>query len=117
MTRERMREETELRIPSEPFAILAFGLAIAGMGTVLIRRKGPVNAVVFWIASAGSGSLVLLGLSPTLRGLGFNQADVEIGFWLALAAFVAAAVWNAVLIRRSRASPAPPEPAPASPSP
>ena len=101
--------QAKVRIPPEPFAILALVLAIAGAGTAFIRREQMMNSMACAFAVAGAGSLFLLTLSPTLRGLGFTKTKIEIGYWLAMLGFALTAGLNAALIVRSRSSSPAPE--------
>jgi hypothetical protein len=106
-TEPRLPSDPDFRVPPEPFAVLALVLAIVGVGTVFLRRERSRNSEACAVAVAGAVSLLLLALSPTLRVLGFVEIKVEIGYWLAMLGFAAAAGWHAALVARS--SPPAPE--------
>lgn len=71
--------EPEFTIPAEPFAAIALVAALVGLSLVFIRvtRTRLLGASI--AGTAGAASLLLLGLSPTLRALGLNAVTLLYG--------------------------------------
>lgn len=94
--------EPEFTIPAEPFAAIALVAALVGLSLVFIRvtRTRLLGASI--AGTAGAASLLLLGLSPTLRALGLNAVTLLYGFWIALGMFALATAVHLVQLRLSR---------------
>lgn len=107
--------------PGRIYAILAFAVGIIGAGVSLLRERiGAIAALVAGVL----GALFLFLLRSSITGefgqatlVGF-EVNFELGWWLALLAFVAAAgfaVWSVATMRRPTEYSAPPPPAPTPP--
>lgn len=79
--------------PSEPWAQSAFAAAVIGLLGVLLRRRALRTRVALICSLVVVFSLWLLVWSPSLRKTGFMQIDPQIGYWIALGASIASAVW------------------------
>jgi len=93
--------DPEFSIPPEPFASIAFGAALVGLGFVFVRitRRRLMGASI--AGAVGGVSLVLLATSPTLRALGLSAVTLLYGCWLALGLFVLAGGVHVVQLRSS----------------
>lgn len=86
-------------IPAEPFAIVAFVAALAGLALVFVRvsRTRLLGASI--AGAAGTGSLLLLATSPTLRVLGLSAVTLLYGFWITLGIFGLATAAHVLQLR------------------
>jgi uncharacterized membrane protein len=88
------------RVDPEPFAILAFLLAAAGLGVGFLRdKRGWIGGCI--AGAAGILALLLLKMkidNDVLReGEGVLQVEYGIGFYLAFLVFLCAAALNVFL--------------------
>jgi Zn-dependent protease len=75
----------DFSIPAEPFAAVAFVAALVGFSLVFVRVTTTRLLGASIAGAAGTASLVLLALSPTLRALGLSAVTLLYGFWITLA--------------------------------
>ena len=86
---------TGLRWPAESFAITAILAAFSGLVLttfVSTPRRAFLGALA---ASAGVLSMLLLNLSPSLRGVGLLRVEWKIGYWSTMSAFIASLALSA----------------------
>ena len=111
--------EPEFEVPAEPFAVIAFASALAGLILIFVRvtRTRLLGATI--AGAAGAGSLVLLAMSPTLRALGLSAVALRYGFWVTLGVFGLAAGLHLVQLggHRRTTMERPPAPPPRPPPP
>jgi hypothetical protein len=106
------------RLNPEPLAILAFFCGVIGLGLSFLkgRNRGIASATF-----AAGGAIALLFLKSRVdgqflnRSSGFIHPDYEIGFWLALISYFAAAALNASVFLAREKPPASPPPEGTSP--
>ncbi len=88
-------EGSPVRTPAEPFAIIAFASAIAGLVMAVtiwdMARPGLIASLV------GAGSLGLLATSPTLAWIGTGEVGYRYGYWLTLGLFLVSTALHAWL--------------------
>jgi hypothetical protein len=101
---ELFDESESGKIPSNFWAILAFGAGIIGLGIFLIRSKN--EAEIGAVAGAvGFGSLLILQIviknGTRIKGEGQLEADFQPAYWLALLAMGTAALVSYLIISKN----------------
>lgn len=83
-------EEGDVHVGGEPFAVVAFAAALAGVGAVFVpqARRRAVGGLV--AGAIGLLSLIVLGLSPVQRTFGLLEVSWKLGYWVCLALFALA---------------------------
>ena len=95
-------EPKKKRLDGEPLAQLAFLCALGGLVLAFLRamKEGATGTLV----ASGAGTALLLALKSKIEGdvlsegEGMIQVSFELGFWLALLAFLAAAAASVYLL-------------------
>ncbi|HYP23439.1 MAG TPA: hypothetical protein VEV43_07695 [Actinomycetota bacterium] len=83
-------EEGDVHVGGEPFAVVAFGAAVAGVGAVFVpqaRRRAVTGLVA---GAIGVLSLIVLGLAPVQRTFGLLEVSWKLGYWVCLTLFALA---------------------------
>jgi FHA domain len=107
------------KLPREPLAVLAFACGVVGLGLSFLKgRKIAIGPAV--VGCAGAVALLLLKSkldADVLKGgNGVLHLDYEVGFWLILLAYAAAAALNVSVFLQSRKEPLQAEMAPSPPA-
>ena len=100
-------------VPSNMFAIVALILALVGMAAYFVPNKKNSQIISFLAGIVGIMSLIILKsnlenkMNQSLPGKsdtpGLNiSADLEIGFYLAIFFFAAAAIWNIIALNQQK---------------
>ncbi|CAN5618722.1 hypothetical protein BH20ACT23_BH20ACT23_00360 [soil metagenome] len=95
-------EATELRVPPEPFAGIALVAALVGLSLVFVRVARTRLLGASAAGAVGAVSLLLLAMSPTLRGLGLSAVTLLYGFWVTIGLFGLATGVHVVQLRSGR---------------
>lgn len=99
------QEKEKGKIHSQPYAVAAFALALAGFAASLSRRRG---ARLYLVIMSAGGALCLLLLKTKLdqdiinRGQGLLEIDYGLGYWASFILFVLSAAVNGYLLKASK---------------
>lgn len=98
-------EEEQARLGADPFAVLAFGAALAGIGCAFLARERQRAVASLTVAGAGTLATIVLGLAPALRAYGTIRVVWKAGYWACLALFLAATAISYLAYRDARPPP------------
>jgi hypothetical protein len=101
-------DTTELRqrIPPEPFAIFAYGAALAAL--VFMWLRNDERAV--WLSALALLMFTMIAISPTISYVGIAVVEVQIGFFLSWCLLAAVLVLSVLAVRAQAPRPVPPRP-------